>query len=243
VAEVDDAESYPTSLDCDECDDLLDIYVDEELAGQDVEQAYPLIWRHLEGCVRCNQAYQLLLDSLSRERSQPSSQEFLRVPMSPRLPFSASPSGNTPWMARLRSRIGGAPLGVVFAFNLSYLHSLLAPPALAAVRADDFLPSPASRLLLSDTVTVGEQNLVVEVTATRNPEEPEHLDLKAVISSSPRLSEKLWARLTWADQTRSAPVDTQGRVEFGAVSLARLQAAVESGQGSFEIAFEVKGHT
>jgi hypothetical protein len=131
-------------------------------------------------------------------------------------------------------------LGVVFSFNISYLHTLLAPPALATVRADDFLHPPASRLLLSDTVTVGEQNLVVEVTATQSPEEPEQLYLQAVISASPQLSEKLWARLTWADETRSAPVDAYGHVEFGAVPMAGLQEAVESGQGSFEIAFDVK---
>jgi hypothetical protein len=245
IAQADDAESVSlgrnqraeeSSLVCEECEALLDLYVNDELAGYYVRHLYPLAWRHLQTCIRCRQAHDLIADTLRRERAG----ELPAVPNRETRPLSFLPvySADTPWIARLRPRVGGAPFGLVFSFNLSYLRTLLSPPIPVAVRTEEARDSSATRLLLSDAVSVGEQKLAVEVTATQHPSRPEYLDLQAIITSSATLPEKLWARLTWADQTRSAPVDVQGQVDFGEVSLTKLQEALEAGTGNFEIAFE-----
>jgi hypothetical protein len=224
------------SLSCEECEDLLDLYVDDELKGHDVQRLYPLIWHHLQTCPRCRQAHDLIADTLGQERDG----ELPPIPHleTPRFSFLRSHSADTPWISRLRSQIAGAPFGLIFSFSLPYLQTLLSPPVPVTVRTEESLPTPPVRLLLSDTVAVGEQMVVVEVTAIHNPESPNHLDLQATITSSASLPENLWARLTWADQTRSVFVDIQGRVSFGEVSLTKLQEALEAGEGSFEIAFE-----
>jgi len=225
-----------SDLRCEECEDVLDLYVDDELAGRDVRRLHPLVWRHLRTCDRCRQTHDLLADTLSRERAG----ELLPVPRleAPRLSFLQPHPPDAPWITRLRSRIAGAPFGLSFSFNLPYLRTLLSPPFPVAARAEEpFLPL-ATHLLLSDTVPVGEGTVAVEVTATRRPDRPDHLHLRAIITGSAPLPQNLWARLIWDDQTRSGPVDPQGGVDFGQVSLTTLQEALEAGEGSFEIAFE-----
>jgi len=56
------------NLSCKECDDLLDLYVDEELQGRPVQEMYPPIWRHLHTCPQCREAHNLLADVLKLER-------------------------------------------------------------------------------------------------------------------------------------------------------------------------------
>jgi hypothetical protein len=224
------------ALSCEECQAVLDRYLADELAGCDVRALYPAVWRHLHTCARCREAYNLIIDTLTREQRG----ELPRLPqqVSPRLSFLQPRSPDAPWTAHLRSRLAGASFGLVFTFNLAYLRTLLSPPALVAARAEEPFLAPVAHLLLSDTVPVGDQTLAVEVTATRHPEQPDRLALQALIIGSASLPESLGARLTWAGETRTAPVDVQGRVDFGEVSLATLQAALETGEGRFEIAFE-----
>ena len=225
-------------LSCQECEDILDLYVDDELGGRDVRRLYPLVWHHLRTCTRCRQAHDLLAGTLSRERTG----ELTPVPRlgAPCLSFLQPHPPDAPWITRLRPRIAGAPFGLTFSFNLPYLRTLLSPPLPVGARAEEpFLPSVA-HLLLSDAVPMGEGTVAVEVTATRRPEKPGHLYLQAIITGSAPLPENLWARLIWEDQIRSGPVDLQGRVDFGQVSLTTLQEALETGEGSFEIAFEAR---
>jgi hypothetical protein len=225
-------------LSCEECEDTLDLYVDDELGGRDVRRLHPLVWRHLRTCARCRQAHDLLADTLSRERAG----ELTPVPRleAPRLSFLQPQPPDAPWITRLRSRIAGAPFGLSFSFNLPYLQTLLSRPLPVAARAEEPLLPLATHLLLSDIVPMGEGAVAVEVTATRCPEKPDSLHLQAIITGSAPLSENLWARLIWDDQTRCGPVDLQGHVDFGQVSLTTLQEALEAGEGSFEIAFEAQ---
>lgn len=238
IAESDDPDQSRMSLDCEECDDLLDLYVDDELAGQDVQTLHSLVWHHLQACTRCRQAHDLIADTLRRERDG----ELLSVSRSDplQISFLRSPSAEAPWHAHLRSLIDGADFSLVFSFNLAYLHTLLLPQTPVTVRAEEPLSSLTTHLLLSDSVLIGDQRLVVEVTAIQHLKRPECLNMRAVISSSSPISENLWASLTWGGQTHSAPVDVQGAVDFGEVSLVRLQEALESDKGKFEIAFEVR---
>lgn len=225
-------------LSCEGCEDILDLYVDDELGGRDVRRLYPLVWHHLRTCAHCQQAHDLLADMLRRERAG----ELTPVPRleAPRLSFLQPHRPDAPWITRLRSRIAGAPFGLSFSFNLPYLQTLLSRPVAVAARAEEpFLPI-ATHLLLSDIVPMGEGTVAVEVTATRHPERPDSLHLQAIITGSAPLPENLWARLIWDDQIRCGPVDLQSRVDFGEVSLTKLQEALETGEGSFEIAFEAQ---
>jgi anti-sigma factor RsiW len=45
---------------CDECFELLDAYVDLELAGRDADTAVPGLRAHLEGCPACAEDYESL---------------------------------------------------------------------------------------------------------------------------------------------------------------------------------------
>jgi hypothetical protein len=47
-------------LGCDECFDVLDRYVDLELAGADADAAVPGLRPHLAGCPACREEYESL---------------------------------------------------------------------------------------------------------------------------------------------------------------------------------------
>ncbi len=44
-------------LSCEECRDVLDIYVSDELDGEDVEKTYPALSHHLRRCPLCQDVY------------------------------------------------------------------------------------------------------------------------------------------------------------------------------------------
>ena len=179
------------------------------------------------------------------ENKEPRGQENMALDEDPllrelRLSFLQPPSSDAPWITHLRPRIAGAPFGLTFSFRLPYLRTLLSPPVPVAARAEEPALPVSTVLLLSETVPVGEGVVAVEVTATRRPNRPDHLHLQAIITGSASLPQNLWARLNWAGQTCSGPVDSQGCVDLGEVSLTMLQEALETGEGSFEIAFEAQ---
>lgn len=239
-----------TDIDCDACQEMLDVIVSDELHGIDVRARYPLVWAHLEHCAECWQAYDLVSGSLQPERALVPPPAF--APQgTPRLSFvqprsRPERSQGPPWTARLRSRLAGAPFGLAFSFNLDYLRTLLAPPAPLTVRSGEERSIGASigavsHLLLSDAIAIGDQRIAVEVRATRQASRPDGLLVQAVIAGSTPLPQPLWARLIWAGQARSSPVQLQnneGRADFGEVSLTALEADDER-SATFTIAFEV----
>ena len=52
-------------LGCDDCFDLIDRYVDLELAGQDPDGAIPGLSAHLAGCPACAEEHQSLRELVS----------------------------------------------------------------------------------------------------------------------------------------------------------------------------------
>jgi hypothetical protein len=58
-------------LGCDECFDLVDVYVDTELRGEDADAAIPGMREHLVGCPACAEEYQSLRDLAAEERARP----------------------------------------------------------------------------------------------------------------------------------------------------------------------------
>jgi len=57
-----------SDMNCRECEELLDVYVDDALRCRNVQQVYPLVWQHLGVCTRCREAHDLLADTLDLER-------------------------------------------------------------------------------------------------------------------------------------------------------------------------------
>jgi anti-sigma factor RsiW len=55
---------------CDACFELLDRYVELELAGDDAEAAVPGMLAHLEGCPACREEHESLRALVASERSR-----------------------------------------------------------------------------------------------------------------------------------------------------------------------------
>ncbi|HEY2317540.1 MAG TPA: hypothetical protein VGH67_04535 [Solirubrobacteraceae bacterium] len=51
-------------LSCEECFDLLDVYVDTELSGKNAERRVPGMREHLSGCPACAEEHMSLKDLL-----------------------------------------------------------------------------------------------------------------------------------------------------------------------------------
>jgi predicted anti-sigma-YlaC factor YlaD len=58
-------------LGCDECFDLVDVYVDAELRGEDADGAVPGMHEHLAGCPACAEEYQSLRDLAADQSPRP----------------------------------------------------------------------------------------------------------------------------------------------------------------------------
>jgi hypothetical protein len=48
-------------LTCEECFEMLDVFVDAEVAGEDAEGVVPGMHAHLEGCPACHEDHESLL--------------------------------------------------------------------------------------------------------------------------------------------------------------------------------------
>jgi anti-sigma factor RsiW len=51
---------------CEECFELLDQYVDLELAGEDADERLPGMREHLQGCPACHEDHESLRDLVAR---------------------------------------------------------------------------------------------------------------------------------------------------------------------------------
>ena len=54
----------PDEIDCDECFEQLDRFVDMVLAGKDAAAAMPLVQDHLDRCGDCREEFEALLAAL-----------------------------------------------------------------------------------------------------------------------------------------------------------------------------------
>jgi len=212
-----------SNVSCRDFREALDFYLDDDLAGVDVRERYPSLWRHLQECAFCRREYEEWRELLARSR-----EGTLKAPVrtSPRpLSFLRPQAREAAWTTWLRSRIGGHPLELRFTFARSYLLGLLAPSCPAFRGAQ----KPAEKvLLLSEVVPLGQQrSLTVELWAIP---EPEGLRIQAVATGSPQLPSKLWATLIWAGEAHTAPLDEKGEVTFEGVSLKQLKEAVREGR-------------
>jgi hypothetical protein len=58
-------------LTCEECFELLDRYVEVELAGQDADAAVPGMRAHLQGCPACHEDHDTLIAFVGSEHRPP----------------------------------------------------------------------------------------------------------------------------------------------------------------------------
>lgn len=55
---------------CEDCFDLLDAYVDAELAGADADSRLPGMQEHLQGCPACREDHESLRDFVALESAE-----------------------------------------------------------------------------------------------------------------------------------------------------------------------------
>lgn len=232
----DDISSNPDEpqLTCEECDAVLDHFIDDELNGQTAESLSRRVRAHLKDCTQCQLSYVLLFDTLVQDSAGQLTE--IQQPADLPLSFLDRPNDETPWIARLQSQLAGSSFGLTISFSLSYLRTLLAPPQLLVRAEHTPTNSPTTHLLLSDQVAIGDQLLAVEVTATREPQRADWLTIQSVIAGPEAPLAHLRAKLTWAGETHLARVDANGTSNFGEVPL----QALHSESHDFEVAFEVR---
>jgi len=56
--------TYPDEIDCDECYEQLDRFVELTLAGKSAAEAMPLVQDHLDRCGNCCEEFEALLSAL-----------------------------------------------------------------------------------------------------------------------------------------------------------------------------------
>lgn len=52
-------------INCEECYNKIEKFVDMELSGKSAEEAMPLVEEHLQRCSECREEYEVLLTALS----------------------------------------------------------------------------------------------------------------------------------------------------------------------------------
>lgn len=140
-----------------ECQALLEFYVESEERNEDVRARYPAVKAHLESCDECRFSYQLL-------KEPPVADDVPDVfsaskPARP-LPFLGPSTPNEAWTGYRRSRIAGAPLGFGYQIQPAlYDQRPVASPA-TILRSGESLG--AKSLLVSDSLTLSKYDITVD---------------------------------------------------------------------------------
>lgn len=129
-------------LSCDEVSEDLPVYVEADLAGEDVQEVSPLIWHHLQACPRCQEQALLLREMVLAERRG-------ELP-----PLPAPPS----------TRLHRESPPFVIHITPSCIRQLLEPSREEALvfRGEDTL-SPEGRMIYRDVVDEGAEERIVTV--------------------------------------------------------------------------------
>lgn len=187
-------------------EELLEFYIDSECRQEDVKKLYPKAWKHLQTCVRCRSTHDLMTQSLD---------SFIDLPVRPPLPFLAPPAPNALWSKQIRPRVGGAPLKFDFIIHAAHFARALSSPSSLVLRGD--APPAQKSLLLSDTVTLDQQDIAVDVWLY-HPEHQHTAKIEISAISSAMLPQPLHVTLTWNDQRYSSVLEN-GSCVFSAILL------------------------
>lgn len=234
-----------TRLTCREVQEVLDVYLSDELKGHDVRLAYPEVWQHIQTCANCQYEHDTLLDALS-ERDREDVPDFTPVPRP--LSFLQPKDDHARWISSLTSRLAGASFGLHILLNPDFLRKKLgfgSPLQTAGTRRSE-IPEISSepRALLIDHMPFDGQRLTAEIAVARAENQTDLLTLLATLTGNAPLPDHLWIRLTWAGQSYTAPVarvqPDVGYARVEGVSLKQVQEALDAEETHFEIVIETR---
>ncbi len=223
--------------DCKEYEDLLDIYVNDVLEGNDVQHLHPLVWDHLQSCAYCRQKQTLLTDTLEME--QAGNLVFTNL-KTPSLSIPQFQSTKLPWSTQLQTQLTKTYFGITFLFNPDYLRTLLPSHQPTLIYRKDVSPEHVSHILLRDNISIGEHELEVIVTATSLLEKPDSLLIEVTMIGDTPFLQNIQVKLTLAGKTFSDFMNKQSTINLGEVSLTQLQETLESEATTFEVILENK---
>ncbi len=214
-------------LSCDECEAMLEFYVDAEMRGEPAKDLFPTVQKHLKTCSRCRASYQLLADSL---REEPTADFAILAASTPPLPFLAPPATDAPWTKHVRPRIGGAPISFSVAIQASHLRQRLSESQPAMLTRGKLTP-----LVLSDTFSLGDRKVAVKLWVQRL-EDPTFLRIEIQLASSSPLPEPLHVHVSWNGRTES------GVIHDSKYSLDGIPFSALEGERTLRIEFHADDH-
>ncbi len=210
-----------------ECQVLLEFYVDSKQRGDNAHRLYPDVFKHLKTCAPCRMSYELL----TGEQAQDENYDLTISPEQKiELPFLVPATPNAAWSKQVHSCIGGGSLGFGFTISPSHLARIMAQPAQIAVRGPI---ATARSLLLLDSIALGSRSVQVELWLHRS-ENPDYTRLEVSVVSSSPLPEPLRVKLSWNDHQYSSAIEQgQGWIDQIPVSdleNANISVEFEAGQ-------------
>lgn len=234
---------------CEECRGMLDIYLDAELANEDVQTSYPEIWAHLQRCAICSAHYRRLVSTVKESRAGTLP---LYTPVgSMRLPFLSSTESNTPktdasltnapWRLWIQSWLTGEALRLHFVLSPYYLHNWQVQTQPLASRGGEqstYRSGTLSRSLLLQTIPIGTQRIVVELKAYPLADRPGYIKLVASVDSNEALPPNLRLRLVWGTGTVIQRLSKTGQVNLGDFSINAPAQSLQTNSGTFELFIE-----
>ena len=214
------AEVSAAALTHEECESLLEFYVDSEKRGENARVLYPKVFKHFDTCARCRMMYDALSDAVS-----PAASHDFDLPSKPEieLPFLRQ-SPNPLWRKQIRSPIAGGALGFGFTLSPRIVAGALASRKFAALRErGERENTPTSgTLLLFDSIALGSRNVNVELRIGSDQPDRAHIEV-SVVSSSP-LPEPVSVKLYWNDKQYPAIVE-QGHASIDDIAVSDLENA------------------
>jgi len=193
----------------------LDLLVSDELDGIDVRVRHPNLWRHLQVCAVCREAHDDLLELMTMMEA-PAQQEL------PPLKMVAEPPPAEPWHLLVEMLPDRPGASLLFLFAPDYLQKSLQPVArFGKGQRAVFDPARigADRLLLSYLGEIEGHEVMVQLYARPDADDPSHCTLSVVAVGDPMPSA---VALTWGGQPWNAALGPDGDAHLGPVPLAAL---------------------
>ncbi|MBI4788986.1 MAG: hypothetical protein HY782_18295 [Chloroflexi bacterium] len=202
-----------------DCQALLEFYVDSEKRGENARALYPGISKHLKTCADCQMTY----DSLTEALSEPASRDFtLPSNLKFDLPFLVHSQPNAPSSKYVHSRVAGGPLRFGVIVNSKTIGSALASSAQFALPGERGESATEGSLLFLDSFALGRRSVDVELRM--RPVDAHHARLDISVVPSTPLPEPLRISLYLNDEPYPAALE-HGRGSTGEISLAKLENA------------------
>ncbi|MBN1314520.1 MAG: hypothetical protein JXA42_03595 [Anaerolineales bacterium] len=184
---------------------MMDMVVDDELAGMPMNLHYPNIYQHLQTCENCRTAHDELSDLLMQKLSG----QLLRVP-----------EHRPPNTQRIRwnLQISSSPLDSWQCLSCSipqaHLSAILAANPLPPLSRQGVTRGQPYRLLLADVVHSESTTIGVQIILQSHWSSPDQIALVVDLSSDSPLPTPLTATLNWDHVSQTVLADDTGRAFF-----------------------------